>query len=83
MDAIEKLEDGTVVVDAGICIGCSSCVIACPIGVIQPDERNQIMIKCDLCKDRENGPSCVSACPTNALVYGKFSKIIKERRGKA
>jgi Fe-S-cluster-containing hydrogenase component 2 len=83
VDAIEKLDDGTVVVDAGLCIGCRSCTIACPIGVIQPDDRDQIMIKCDLCTNREDGPACISACPTNALVYGEFSQIIKERRGKA
>lgn len=80
VDAIEKLEDGTVLVDDGICIGCTSCTIACPIGVIGPDARGQIMVKCDLCSGR-GGPACVSACPTNALVYGEFSQIMKERRG--
>ncbi len=81
VDAIEKLEDGTVVVHDGMCIGCGSCTVACPIGVIQPDRRGQIMIKCDLCRNRD-GPACVRACPTNALVYGEFSQIMKERRGK-
>lgn len=82
MDAIEKLEDGSVVIDDGICIGCRSCTVACPLGVITPDQREQIMIKCDLCKSLEE-LACVKACPTNALVYGEFSQIIKERRGKA
>ena len=81
-DAIEKLEDGTVIIDDGMCIGCRSCVVVCPLGVIKPDERGQIMVKCDLCKGR-GGPACVTACPTNALVYGEFSQIIRERRGKA
>jgi len=79
-DAIRKLEDGTVVIDDGICIGCRSCVVACPLGVIRPDERGQIMVKCDLCKGSDE-PVCVTACPTNALVYGEFSQIIRERRG--
>jgi formate dehydrogenase iron-sulfur subunit len=50
--------------------------------VIQPDERGQIMVKCDLCKDKSE-LACVAACPTNALVYGEFSQILRERRGKA
>jgi carbon-monoxide dehydrogenase iron sulfur subunit len=80
VDALEKLEDGTVILHEGICIGCRSCTVACPLGVIEPDRRGQIMIKCDLCRSRD-GPACVAACPTNALVYGEFSQIIKERRG--
>lgn len=81
-DAIEKYEDGTVVIDDGMCIGCRSCTIACPLGVISPDDREQIMVKCDLCKDKSE-LACVAACPTNALVYGEFSQILRERRGKA
>ncbi|MBU7041926.1 MAG: 4Fe-4S dicluster domain-containing protein, partial [Theionarchaea archaeon] len=73
VDAIEKGEDGIVVIDDGLCIGCRSCSVACPIGVIQPDARGQIMVKCDLCRNM-GGPACVVACPTNALVYGEFSQ---------
>jgi len=25
--------------------------------------------KCDLCKDRDNGPLCVEICPSGALVF--------------
>lgn len=82
VDAIEKGEDGIVVINDGLCIGCRSCSVACPIGVIEPDARGQIMVKCDLCRN-VGGPACVRVCPTNALVYGEFSQIMKERRGKA
>ncbi|MBU7017743.1 MAG: 4Fe-4S dicluster domain-containing protein [Theionarchaea archaeon] len=81
-DAIEKLEDGTVTIDDGLCIGCRSCTVACPLGVIEPDERGQIMVKCDLCRSTGK-PLCVESCPTTALVYGEFSQIVRERRGKA
>jgi len=30
--ATRQLSDGTVVVDAGICMGCGACVLACPYG---------------------------------------------------
>jgi len=82
VDAIEKFDDGTVIIDDGKCIGCRSCTVACPLGVIEPDRRGQIMIKCDLCRTLEE-LACVKACPTNALIYGEFSQIMKERRGKA
>lgn len=36
--AIEKMDDGTVKIDMDKCIGCSSCVNACPYGVPRMDE---------------------------------------------
>lgn len=61
--------NGAVLVEQARCIGCKSCMIACPFGAMQVmrvDARAQAL-KCDLCQHRENGPACVEACPTNAL----------------
>lgn len=58
------------------CIGCKSCVIACPFGAIQvvtsPQEEGDARAhsevrKCDLCDGVADGPSCVRVCPTSAL----------------
>lgn len=51
------------------CIGCKSCMVACPFGAMQVrvvEDRVQAL-KCDLCAHREGGPACVEACPTHAL----------------
>jgi Fe-S-cluster-containing hydrogenase component 2 len=56
--------------DGGRCIGCQSCVVACPFGVISIDVNaglTPVIVKCDLCGGRENGPACVDVCPTAAL----------------
>jgi len=49
------------------CIGCWTCVMMCPFGVITRDAENHIAVKCDRCHKLEV-PACVTACPTKALV---------------
>lgn len=64
-----SLTDGAVLVEDARCIGCKSCMIACPFGAMQVTRMDQRVqaLKCDLCHHREAGPACVQACPTNAL----------------
>ncbi|MDO4289718.1 MAG: 4Fe-4S dicluster domain-containing protein [Eggerthellaceae bacterium] len=71
-----------VAVRAENCIGCRSCVMACPYGAVDvvvsdltarlgnlaiKGVSHAAVIKCDLCVDRANGPACVAACPTSSL----------------
>lgn len=64
------------------CIGCRSCVVACPFGAVDVVERydasklgdltigaapRAAVIKCDRCYDRPAGPACVEACTSFAL----------------
>jgi anaerobic dimethyl sulfoxide reductase subunit B (iron-sulfur subunit) len=75
-EAISKrLEDGIVVVDRDVCIGCQACFEVCPVGAPQfsDDEKQQ---KCDMCvgeraSDTE-APPCVATCPTEALALVKM-----------
>lgn len=71
-DAMQKMEDGTVQRSQYKCVGCGSCALACPFGVIQPDLFKHVVPKCDLCIDRlEEGeiPRCVASCTSGALSF--------------
>ncbi|HFS0160813.1 TPA: 4Fe-4S dicluster domain-containing protein [Enterobacter hormaechei] len=60
---------GAWLVEQARCIGCKSCMVACPFGAMQVrvvEDRVQAL-KCYLCAHREGGPACVEACPTHAL----------------
>lgn len=73
----QRFEDGIVTVDSKKCIGCRSCLEACPFGIPQFGE-DGIMQKCDMCLERiENGqiPVCVATCPTGALHWGTVQEI--------
>lgn len=66
--AISRNEKGIVVTDPDKCIGCWTCVMVCPYGVIGRNLETRKAYRCDRCPDRDI-PACVSACPTGALVY--------------
>ncbi len=57
-------------VDPDRCIGCLSCVFACPFGATFVDRENGRVLKCDLC---DGDPTCVKVCPTGALTYEEVS----------
>jgi glutamate synthase small subunit-like protein len=63
--------DGVLQVAQSGCIGCKSCELACPFGVMQvvvdDNESGVQALKCDLCEGRESGPACVAECPTGAI----------------
>ncbi len=61
------------------CIGCWTCVMVCPYGVVTRQLETQRALKCDLCPDRDV-PACVVACPTGALVYAEADEISRQQR---
>ena len=94
----KRAEDGIVLVNADICIGCKLCSWACPYGAREFDEDQGVMKKCTLCIDRiyndnlpeaDRRPACVMVCPTNARHFGDLgdpnsavSEMVAERAGK-
>lgn len=59
---------GVVSVDEKKCIGCWTCIMACPYGAIKQDKERGHIAKCDLCSELEM-PACVANCPNEALTY--------------
>ena len=94
----KRAEDGIVLVNENLCIGCKLCSWACPYGAREFDADQGVMKKCTLCIDRiyndnlameERQPACVMVCPTNARFFGDMgdpaspvSELVAERGGR-
>lgn len=71
--ALVKRDDGIVDFDRDRCIGCKSCMQACPYDAIYIDEDTHTAAKCNFCAHRidENlEPACVVVCPTHSIWVG-------------
>ena len=87
-----RREDGVVLIDKATCIGCESCIPACPYDVRTYDEDRGVVEKCTLCTqltDIGDQPACVKVCPGKARIYGDLddpnsaiSKALKEAGSK-
>ena len=62
-----------VTVDTEKCIGCWTCIVACPYGALNRDVHSKTVVKCDLCPERDI-PICVVNCPNEALLVGTDEK---------
>ncbi|MGS4681884.1 4Fe-4S binding protein [Enterobacter soli] len=76
-----RSEAGVWRVEQSRCIGCKSCMVACPFGAIQVAvvAEHAQALKCDLCAHRADGPACVAACPTHALSCVDPARLRAER----
>jgi len=64
------------------CIGCYTCIMVCPFGVITMDKTKHIAVKCDRCHKLEI-PACVNACPTGSLMLKELDDFLKEKHKQA
>jgi tetrathionate reductase subunit B len=72
----KRREDGIVVVDKDVCIGCKYCVQACPYDARFVNEDTGTADKCDFCIHRVSQglmPACVEACPSRARIFGDLN----------
>jgi len=83
VDAFKKTKKGAVVYNAGVCVGCRYCMVACPFDIPAYEYNDPItprVTKCTFCFDRisKDGqtPACVQICPTETLRFGKRSDLI-------
>ncbi|SDJ99255.1 tetrathionate reductase subunit B [Ferrimonas sediminum] len=76
-DATGKLNNGIVYIDYDACIGCQSCVEACPYQARVADPNFEVPPeKCNFCLHRlEAGllPACVESCIGSARVFGDLN----------
>lgn len=77
--AIRRDERYAVVTDTDKCIGCWTCVMVCPYGVIGRHLQTHKAYRCDRCPDRDV-PACVDSCPTKALVYKTSDEFSRDKR---
>lgn len=71
--ASHRAEDGTVQIDADVCIGCQLCMEACPYSVRSYDQDKGVVEKCTLCREltaKGKEPACVSVCCSGARFFG-------------
>lgn len=86
VEAITKYEEGPVVINQEVCIGCEYCIYACPWGVISKDDITHKASKCTMCSDRmseQKKPFCVEACPVDALDFGLHEDISLKAKSRA
>ncbi len=71
--ALYRRPDGIVDFDGQRCIGCKSCMQACPYDALYIDPDTHTAAKCHYCAHRvESGlePACVIVCPVQAIIPG-------------
>lgn len=62
----KDLENERVLIDKDLCIGCKTCIVACPFGAPLFDKVERVSIKCDYC---DGDPQCVTFCDVKAVRY--------------
>jgi Fe-S-cluster-containing dehydrogenase component len=79
----KRPEDGIVYVEPALCVGCKSCISACPWGAPQWNPDTGKVAKCDYCMDRvDQGlePACVAKCVTHCLSFGRVEQMDLTKR---
>ena len=71
--ALYTRADGIVDFDNDRCIGCKSCMQACPYDALYIDPETNTAAKCNYCAHKIDGgyePACVIVCPVEAIISG-------------
>ncbi len=79
----KDLETGIVVMDSKKCIGCKTCMAACPYNARYFNHDKYAIDKCNFCIDTrlnqgEKETACVAACPADVRVFGDLKDTNSE-----
>ncbi len=84
VNAYTKTPEGAVIYDPTVCVGCRTCMVACPFYIpaySYSSVLNPVIKKCIFCYDTRlkfgRPPACVEACPRQVLTFGKRQDLIK------
>ncbi len=80
-EALNIREDGIVDFDKDRCIGCKSCMQACPYDALYIDPETHTAAKCNYCASRIDvglEPACVNVCPEHAIISGDMENPLTE-----
>lgn len=87
--ALRKSEEGPVIYNPTICIGCRYCMIACPFEILAYEYSNPLtprVKKCQFCvntnPEGKANPACAASCPTEAIVFGKRGELLELARNR-
>lgn len=83
VNAYTKTPEGAVIYNADVCVGCRTCMVACPFNIpafryssaFQPK-----IMKCIFCHDtrliKGKPPACVEACPQEVMIFGRRTDLL-------
>ena len=86
--SFKRDEDGIVLVEPDMCIGCKACMVACPYDARYYNEDENTIDKCTFCLPRTSvglDPACVTTCVGESRNFGDIddpnsnvSKLLKD-----
>jgi len=84
VNAYTKTKEGAVIYNSKVCVGCRTCMVACPFnvpGYSYSSAFNPVVKKCIFCYDTRlkygKPPACVEICPQEVLTFGNRKDLIK------
>ena len=87
VNAYTKTPEGAVIYNPDVCVGCRTCMVACPFYI--PTFRyssafHPRIMKCVFCYDtrltKGRPPACVESCPQEALTFGRRTDLLDMAR---
>ncbi|MGD0585329.1 MAG: 4Fe-4S dicluster domain-containing protein [Oryzomonas sp.] len=84
VNAYTKTKEGAVIYNKKVCVGCRTCMVACPFNIpaySYSSAFDPVIKKCILCYDTRvkfgRPPACVEICPREVFTFGLRKDMIK------